>query len=469
MPRTKATTKALAQRIDLNYFKRPSPLRKWRFILSLVALGAAVMWLAGYGIVRNSKIYSAGRMSAAHAVLTERCSTCHVTANTFFTAKATDRACLSCHDGPIHHANQIFTPTCASCHVEHRGRMLLAATPDTSCTQCHSGLHTRDGSSRFVDQITAFSTEGHPEFAALRPGSADPGTIKFNHAVHLKQNLKGPNGPVQLECDDCHRSNAVNQSWRFAGTIVAASAQTTTSPPQLMLTSAAIQDDGRRDDQPNDQRLAPPSRLSTRAYMAPVSYVKNCAGCHGLAFDKRFVENVPHDTPQVVHAFVVKKFQDYIASHPSELRENPSLVTIPPKPVPVSPRVYTPQQWVNVRVAEAEQLLWGKTCKECHAISFHADQPLPVVAKSNITARWFPNASFDHDQHRLVSCESCHARARTSQETSDVLLPGIATCVQCHNSTAEGAESRCFECHTYHDWRNEKEVKNNFTLSQMIH
>jgi predicted CXXCH cytochrome family protein len=465
VPRTKATTKTLAQRIDLNYFKRPSPLRTWRFVLSLVALAIAVIWLAGYGIVRDNKIYSAGRMSPAHAVLTQRCGTCHVTTNTFFTAKVSDHACLTCHDGPIHHANQVFTPTCASCHVEHRGRMLLAALPDTSCTQCHSGLHTRDGVSRFVSQITVFSAQGHPEFAALRPGSADPGTIKFNHAVHLKRNLKGPNGLVQLECDDCHRANVADQNWRFSGTVAPASARTTTSSPQLMLANAASQ----IDNQHNDQRIAPPSRLSARAYMAPVSYVKHCAGCHGLAFDKRFVENVPHDTPQVVHAFVVKEFQDYIAAHPSELRETPSLVTVPPKPVPVSPRIYTPQQWVSVRVAEAEQLLWGKTCKECHAISFHADEPLPVVAKSNITARWFANANFDHDQHRLVSCESCHARARTSQETSDVLLPGIAICVQCHNSSAEGAESRCFECHTYHDWRQEKDVKSNFMLSELIH
>ncbi|MGC1200058.1 MAG: hypothetical protein WA879_00785, partial [Candidatus Acidiferrales bacterium] len=49
-----------------------------------------------------------------------------------------------------------------------------------------------------------------------------------------------------------------------------------------------------------------------------------------------------------------------------------------------------------------------------------------------------------------------HTRARTSQETADVLLPGIATCRECHHSGPEGAEDRCFECHTYHDWHKEK-------------
>ena len=32
----------------------------------------------------------------------------------------------------------------------------------------------------------------------------DAASIKLNHKVHLKPDLKGPKGPVQLACRDCH-------------------------------------------------------------------------------------------------------------------------------------------------------------------------------------------------------------------------------------------------------------------------
>ena len=66
--------------------------------------------------------------------------------------------------------------------------------------------------------------------------------------------------------------------------------------------------------------LAPRDPLTGRELMAPVKFATACASCHLLTFDKRFDEGAPHDKPEVVHAFVVKKLQDYIAVHPNELR-----------------------------------------------------------------------------------------------------------------------------------------------------
>ena len=228
------------------------------------------------------------------------------------------------------------------------------------------------------------------------------------------------------------------------------------------------------------QAFGPPSHSSVRAYMQPIAYARHCIGCHPLLFDKRFTDSVPHDTPEVIHAFLVKRFTDYIATHPAELREAKSTVALPAKPVPISPRIYTPQEWVNTRVGEAELLLWAKTCKQCHALSFAPAAPsappapvalppaLPKVAKSNITVRWFPQARFDHEVHRAWTCTTCHARATTSQETADILVPGERTCEQCHHSGADAAEARCFECHTYHDWSREKQVKGAAHLSSSL-
>jgi len=37
--------------------------------------------------------------------------------------------------------------------------------------------------------------------------------------------------------------------------------------------------------------------------MAPVKFANACAACHLLTFDKRFDQGVPHDNPEVIHAY----------------------------------------------------------------------------------------------------------------------------------------------------------------------
>jgi hypothetical protein len=446
-------TKRRAQRIDMNYFKRPHAFRRWRFWLSVSVPLVAVLWLVWHGVTGNRRVYSAGQMSSAHAVLGAKCDACHFEVAGFFSQKTSDRACLACHDGPIHHANQTFTPKCSSCHEEHRGHLRLAATSDAACSQCHGDLRTTGAPTKFVRDIEHFGA-GHPEFAAVRPGSVDPGTIKLNHAVHMKRNLAGPNGPVQLDCDDCHRPPTSTDAWRFES----AAPQLATTAAQSAATSAPML---------AAQKSDLPAMVLARANMAPPMYAKTCAGCHGLQFDKRFADEVPHDTPEVIHVFLVREFTAYIAAHPAEVRVTGPVPGLPQKPQPVATRILTPQQWVVERVAESEQLLYGKTCKQCHALSFAPGAALPVVAKSNITPRWMPHANFNHDRHQMVKCTECHA-ALTSHETADILLPGIATCEKCHHQGADGAEARCFECHTYHDWTKAKEAKGKLTLSSLL-
>ena len=77
----------------------------------------------------------------------------------------------------------------------------------------------------------------------------------------------------------------------------------------------------------------------------------------------------------------------------------------------------------------------------------------------NVPAIWFQHARFDHVAHRALKCESCHAGVEQSRDHHDVLLPGIATCLQCHGpagsgpdgSARGGASSGCTECHRYHN------------------
>src|SRR5271168_1794083 len=106
------TTKKLAQRIDLNYFKRPTRLKRAKVLLSIGLPALAVIWIAWHGFSRDSRVYSSGRMSEAHAVLEAECAACHVQTAGAFSAAASDAACLSCHDGPVHHATQTKTIGC---------------------------------------------------------------------------------------------------------------------------------------------------------------------------------------------------------------------------------------------------------------------------------------------------------------------------------------------------------------------
>ena len=104
MLRRTRTTKKLAKRIDLQYFARPHPFRRWRFWLSVAVPVIALGWFITQRAQGGQKVYSSGQLSHAHAVFTEQCTLCHDAQAGLFTAHVTDRACLTCHDAPLHHA-----------------------------------------------------------------------------------------------------------------------------------------------------------------------------------------------------------------------------------------------------------------------------------------------------------------------------------------------------------------------------
>lgn len=453
MARTR-TTKKLAQRIDLNYFKRPTPLKRAKFWLSLVLPLLALLWIVDKSISRDSRVYSSGRLSRAHAVLEKDCEACHARIPREFSAKANMFLCLNCHDGPMHHLPDYSQNDCTSCHREHRGRIYISAADTESCALCHSNLRAHRGGSNFANDIRTFE-DGHPEFGALRPAgtgpASDPATVKVNHAIHMKP-IRGPSGTlVNLECGNCHHPTAVAPSLTYSDAGYRAAAVSYKNSDEFLPAST--------------ESLKPPKPITGRELMAPVKFADACAACHLLTFDERFDEGVPHDKPEVVHGFLIKEFQQYFAAHPGEARiqRDPGR-DLSGQPLPPQIRVLTPAQWVAERTADAEELLWRKTCKQCHALTTSQSSALPQVVPANVRTQWMPHARFDHDAHRGFSCVSCHAKALTSTESSDILLPGIATCKTCHAPGPAHADSRCSECHTYHDWSKRKEVTPKFTL-----
>jgi len=465
-----SSTKLRAKRIELDYFARRHPLRTWRVVLSLAGLALPGVWVARELVRNDERSVEPGPVSVAHGLFGNRCTACHGEPAVQPTAAAapvargldrprwlgaTDAACRRCHDAADHETNQTDAPSCASCHAEHRGQRVLRQVSTARCVQCHGELeaHARSlirvvGSDGRAVQGLA---DGHPEFAVwvgrgpeasrvrldATPAPADRAQVRLNHELHLKPGLRGPAGAggVQLACGDCHQGPMALSGVRFAGT-----------PPPV--------------PSPGDAPDLIPAEEPS--YMAPVRFVRHCAGCHPNTFDARFADlPAPHDRPEVIHAFLRGAYANYLVTHADEL---------------VDPRrsllgrettVQSADAWVNDQVREAETLLFRdpKRCQECHVLSWEPGAVLPTVAPTELPVRWLPQSRFDHGTHRLLACTECHA-APASERTEDILMPRRATCQRCHH--AGGASDRCSECHTYHGVTGPVEMNGGRVIARLL-
>jgi len=391
-----------------DYFNRAHPFRRLKGRLAYLAAALAAVWVAGHAVIGQKELYNPGEVSAPHAFIANNCNACHseATSSSLLSRVVPDRACETCHAGPVHHANQIFDnqpggePKCGSCHREHEGPMFATAFMSSSnCTQCHSSLQQAAvPPARFVTNITSFQRD-HPEFRIIREGRKDAATIKLNHKKHLRPDLPGPGGrPTKLECGSCHR----------------------------------VKEDG--------------------TAMMPIEFERDCESCHSLAFNERITSPAPHETPDIVEAFVRTAFSKYAGSRSGEWKND--VEWNPPRRLPEFRRMVdeAPRdlpEWLEIRVRDSSQLLFQKKCVECHEVE-DRKATMPVIVKPEIPQRWLTHSRFAHTPHRMLQCTSCHSGAPESAQTMQVLLPDRATCLQCHNGSA-GAPSNCVTCHAYHD------------------
>jgi hypothetical protein len=425
--------KELADWFELDYFRRPREMRRWKLPAAAAVLTACAVALAATALHRDApRLVQSGPVSRAHAMFNDNCRACHTEAfseaRNLWPGQASsisDAACRSCHDGPAHNKQAKDEAACAACHREHRGRELLAIVDDGHCTRCHaSDLQRKDGQPSDIGRVDSFVRGHHPEFALLRQGSADPGTIRFNHEVHLQSSLRGVDGrPTQLDCSACHQPDA-----------------------------------------------------SRRSFL-PIDYRSHCASCHPLSLQadnawpkavaERFrSEPAPHVAPSAVRAQLQERLLRLIREQPKLLTEAPPQ----PRPLPgwLRPVDQTPDEarWTQSHLAAIEFTLFSGAggCRYCHEMK-PGSGGLPEVAPSMIRRVWFEHARFDHDSHRLLACTECHA-ARTSQVSSDVLMPKIASCQQCHNPHV-GTRSSCGTCHNYHD-RSHESYRGEMTIKDLV-
>jgi hypothetical protein len=431
--------------------------RTWSRMTWLLAGGVPVLALtlgtmyAGWWRQRHAP----GPVSVAHAGWESSCETCHAPGVPAGSGRVESGRCRSCHAGTEHHDMcQNFEAQCADCHKEHRGRDApLRRVNDDSCTRCHSNLPAHfnpdEVALHCAPHVRVFGRPpDHPTFP-----TADPGRLKFNHALHMSAGLVPdrdgkPFGealtygqlpaeyrdshfkktsaadPVQMECVTCHKRDPAD-----AG-------------PALPATGLG-------------------SARAPGTYMLPIAYERDCKACHPLPYDPQNADRkVPHGLqPPEVHRFLeLTCLDDYLCEGPAFLnRRLPARPGAPPVAGwPAGSEEAKALKIVRGEVEAAERYLYSgaTTCGKCHYYEPSAEGPAPRrIVPTNLPEVWFRHAYFGHTAHRALDCLACHAGAATSTAASDVLVPGMDTCLQCHAQGSggwAGARNDCALCHVYH-------------------
>jgi predicted CXXCH cytochrome family protein len=384
-------------------------------------------------LIPSDGLWSPGPLHTAHQSIGARCDACHV--KPFEPVR--DQECFACHAMVAHHVDiksndvSLFRKVeCTSCHLEHKQPASLVQRDPRLCTDCHGDLkHLKPNTT--VEDATDFGTD-HPEFRitvlastnigdedmslawrAVRLDRNDPehfvehSHLRFSHAQHLDpKGVKSPTGERVLSCQDCHRPNASGRD------------------------------------------------------MLPIRMETHCSGCHRLQFDEHDpTSGVPHGDVAALYKTLREHFSRTYLVQSGSLA---SPASNRPRRPGNEQRILTELEqkraraWVDAQSLKiAQELLEKRVCKDCHEVNripgktgLEQWQVEPV----QLTSNWMPRARFDHAAHISETCVSCHTGAPKSKRATDILLPDIARCRECHGGTNSSAKvaSDCLMCHPFH-------------------
>ncbi len=414
--------------------------RRWSWVFAIVVLGLfLVLPIAAFFVpsvhnmladkpVTADIAWKSGEYASAHKFFGNDCKACHQQA--FTTVR--DKACITCHQVTAAHADpqefdmpELNETRCATCHKEHNGAHALVRRDEGLCGDCHMDLdqttrtelkNARDFGKDHAEfsatmfRYTAHSKEFTTERVAMDNKQAlrETSNLKFPHDKHMDPEgvdaPDAPGGKKILACNDCHRPE--------------------------------------------------PAGVGMQA----INMERDCAECHRLEFEP--------DNPQRV---VPHGKLEHVLYTLTEYYGNQALlgnIKDPNAPRVVQNRRRPGQQltraerkaafdWAaNKALVVGEDLFEGRVCSSCHDVTrVRSDYPPKWdIAPVKLADTWFPKAKFTHQKHETMECTDCHDASK-SEDSMDVLIPGIENCRQCHagtESVTNRLESTCVDCHGFH-------------------
>lgn len=359
--------------------------------------------------------WNVGHMSPGHRALSAKCNVCHQRP---FKAVA-DRACQDCHKNVANHIAgkelhaQVFKDMrCAECHLDHRGLKGLVRHDTAQCVACHGNIKARHAQTKLPD-IHDFSQD-HPAFRlTIRTGPGEQDTkrvlqtdkanliensgLKYSHEEHFDKaliELPDSGKTRDIQCDDCHKMD-----------------------------DAGVGFD-------------------------PMTMTMTCqqSKCHALEFSPQVEgRKVPHAPEKTV----MTTLREFYASRAIS-KTYVEGVTIDD--------LRRARNWAYTQADKNAKILFTETgegtCLECHEVSHDAkNQEVPwSVAPVYLNDHWLPKSRFPHAKHRTEKCTACHDVTH-SRKSSDVAIPSIKKCRECHvgsKQTKTLVSSTCDTCHNFH-------------------
>lgn len=371
--------------------------------------------------IASRQQWETGELAASHHFFGKECTTCHAGS---FTA-VRDEACRKCHQSTPGHADSkhydmaaLGESGCAFCHRDHNGADALVRADQELCSSCHRSISTHGEGLPTQLDASDFGT-AHPSFVVTLPqwdakgefapvraalsttGIKETSGLKFPHDKHLAaEGIRGPNGDEKLQCASCHQPEAGG------------------------------------------------------ARIQPINFETNCQRCHALTFSVRGADRqVQHGKVAEVGFAVQEFFAREALEGGFDQVDAPTVVRVRRRPG----QSVTPQEradalaWARDQATTTlDRLFDGQACSTCHT-TYRDPEGAWSVRPVRIMGAWFPRSNFTHRKHETMACVDCH-KAATSKASSELLLPDIDTCRECHGGehVADKVPSTCISCHGFH-------------------
>ncbi|WP_353217344.1 cytochrome c3 family protein [Sandarakinorhabdus sp.] len=419
------------------------------------------------------EFWSTGTLSNAHASLSNNCGACHDKAF----VSVTDSSCQACHTpaalpehakparlatslmpetgviGTAHKAFNLPQGRCTSCHKEHEGEATVMTVAENYCTDCHDGMSSR---LRDTKVVNVQNWPKHPDFRATLVAVPAVDTPQFRRAVLT--GAREQSGLIYPH--DIHQSN------RNSVANMAQKQGLPTSSDGSLPCSYCHQPD------------------SDKLRFKPIEMEANCGECHDLAFarDGDTIRTLPHGKPGQVAGIV----RDFYLSQAIAPRAGVQRIAferrLPGRMAEVEAAQFRVGDIGDARQranAAVQAVFTGGLattaggpgtgiCADCHLVSNTGAADITrrfAIAPVSINDHYLPKGQFPHGQHKSydgktgdAACVACHTGVMKSKLASDVLIPGVGNCRECHGApaksllpTAAKAGDSCDTCHGFHE------------------